>query len=89
MRSTPVRIVCTTTEGMDPKRSLLRVFDADGAQVDSGNSQVHPADGERRSISVSLDPSKIKDGIYRVKWNTLSVEDGDAADGAFQFTVGR
>jgi methionine-rich copper-binding protein CopC len=69
---------------MDPKQSLLRVFDAGAAQVDRGDSRVYLG-----SISVSLDPAKMRDGVYTVKWNTLSADDGDAADGAFQFTLKR
>jgi methionine-rich copper-binding protein CopC len=83
----PDKIVCTTTESMDGKRSSLRVFDSAGAQVDKSDSQVRA--GDNRIISISLDAAKIRDGVYTIKWKTLSADDGDEAGGEFKFTVGR
>ncbi len=84
----PDKLVCTTTEAMDPKSSSLSVTDASGASVDKGDSAVDLNNPDRNTISVSLDTTKIKDGVYTVKWKTLSADDGDAADGTFTFTVG-
>jgi copper resistance protein C len=86
-KSAPDSIVCTTSEAMDPKWSSLRVFDSGGTQVDRGNPRV--GNTGRKTISVSLDPSKMGEGVYTVKWNTLSADDGDEAGGEFRFTVGR
>ena len=87
--SPPSRVVCNSTESMDVKGSSLQVFDSSGAQVDKGDSRVEPNDRHRRTIIVSLEPSKVKGGIYTVKWKTLSAEDGDVANGEFHLTVGR
>jgi methionine-rich copper-binding protein CopC len=38
---------------------------------------------------VSLDASKMRDGVYTVKWKTLSADDGDEARGEFKLTVRR
>ena len=86
-RSAPDSIVCTTSEAMDPKRSSLRVFDSTGTKVDRGNPRVD--DAGRKTISVSLDPSKMGEGVYTVRWKTLSADDGDEAGGEFRFTVGK
>src|SRR5262249_17508454 len=34
------------------------------------------------------DTSKMPNGVYTVKWETLSADDGDDATGTFNFTVG-
>jgi hypothetical protein len=73
---------------MSPEESKLSVFDANGVQVDKGDSVVDLSDPDRLHISVSLDTSKMADGIYTVKWETVSLDDGDAASGEFHFTVG-
>ncbi|HZQ05820.1 MAG TPA: protease inhibitor I42 family protein [Anaerolineae bacterium] len=84
----PDKLTCTTTEALDPKGSSLSVFDAAGTSVDKGDSAVDLNDADRKTISVSLDTSKMKDGVYTVKWKTLSADDGDDADGSFTFTMG-
>ncbi|HZQ06627.1 MAG TPA: copper resistance protein CopC [Anaerolineae bacterium] len=88
VETAPDKVTCKTTEGMDPKGSSLSVFDAAGMQVDKGDSAVDLNDPDRKTISVSLDMAMMKDGVYTVKWKTLSADDGDAADGSFTFTVG-
>jgi len=89
MESLPDAVVCTTSESMDAKQSSLRVYDSAGARVDKGDSRVDPKDRDRRTISVSLDASKMRDGVYTVKWKTLSADDGDEAHGEFKLTVRR
>ena len=87
--SLPDVIVCTTSESMNAKRSTLSVYDSAGERVDRDNSQVDFNDTERRTISVSLDRSKARPGVYTVKWRTLSADDGDEAYGEFKLTVRR
>jgi len=72
---------------MDPKHSVVRVFDMAGARVDNGDSHVDP--NERKTISVSLATAKMADGTYTVKWKTLSDDDGDEASGQFELTIRR
>lgn len=84
----PDTLTCKAAEAMDAKASSLAVFDSGGMQVDKGNSAVDLNDPDRVTISVSLDTSMVKDGLYTVKWKTVSSADGDAADGEFQFAVG-
>ncbi|MCC7165668.1 MAG: protease inhibitor I42 family protein [Anaerolineae bacterium] len=83
----PDKVVCTTTQSMDPANSELEVFDASGTQVDEGDSAVDLNDPDRKTISVSLDPAKLSDGVYTVKWATLSTEDNEAEEGEFTFTI--
>jgi methionine-rich copper-binding protein CopC len=88
VETAPETLVCTASQGMEVEGSTLSVFDANGVQVDSGDSQVDLDDPDRLKISVSLDTSKMTDGVYTVKWTTVSAEDGDEASGEFNFTVG-
>lgn len=88
VETAPTEVVCTSSQGMDATGSSLQVFDADGMQVDKGDSHVDLNDPDRTKISVSLDTSKMSDGVYTVKWTTVSADDGDTANGAFKFTVG-
>ena len=88
VETAPDKVVCTTSEAMAPKGSSLAVFDAMGMQVDKGDSAVDLNDPDRVTISVSLDTAMMKDGVYTVKWTTLSAADGDEAKGDFKFTVG-
>lgn len=87
VETAPEKVVCTTTQAMDPKQSKLEVFDASGTQVDTGHSAVDLNNPDRNTISVSLNPAKMKDGVYTVKWETFSTEDNEDASGEFKFTV--
>jgi copper transport protein len=89
LSSAPLRIVCNATESMDVKGSSLQVFDSSGTQVDKGDSRVELNGRNRRTIVVSLDLSRVKGGVYIVRWKTLSAEDGDVANGEFHLTVAR
>lgn len=84
----PDMVTCKTSEAMDPKGSSLSVVDATGMMVDKGDSKVDLNDPDRVTIAVSLDTAMVKDGVYTVKWKTLSAADNDSAEGAFQFAVG-
>lgn len=84
----PEKLTCETSQAMKAEGSSLQVFDANGVQVDKGDSAVDLNDPERTIISVSLDTAKMKDGVYTVKWTTVSADDSDQATGEFNFTVG-
>ncbi len=83
----PGKVVCTTTQALDAKQSKLEVFDSAGVQVDKGDSAVDLNNPDRNVISVSLDVTKMKDGVYTVKWESFSTDDNEEANGEFKFTV--
>lgn len=83
----PDKVVCTMTQALDAKQSKLQVFDAAGVQVDKGDSAVDLNNPDRNVISVSLDTTKMQDGVYTVKWETYSTDDNEDANGEFKFTV--
>jgi len=81
----PTRVTVTTTEGMnpDPKQSYLQVYGPNGELVSQGDSKVTLSNP--KELSVSLKPTG--NGVYVVRWATLSADDNEADEGAFVFTV--
>lgn len=65
----------------------LKVVDATGQQVDNNDSKIEASGGDRDIMSITLKPN-LPAGKYTVQWQTVSSEDGHAANGNFSFTVG-
>jgi methionine-rich copper-binding protein CopC len=60
------------------------VVEGPSGRVDDGNVELDDAD--RTHLGVGLSPG-LPAGEYRVSWTSLSAIDGDAAEGAFVFSV--
>jgi LPXTG-motif cell wall-anchored protein len=84
----PAQVVCVMSEEIDTKLSTLSVWDAGGVQVDKKDAHVDLNDPDHKTLIVSLDPSSMKDGIYTVKYHTVTPDDGGVTDGTFQFIAG-
>jgi len=67
-------------------KSTVRVVDANGNQVDSGDGRVDLDDPDRKAMVVSLPALPV--GVYSVEFTTVSAEDGDSEPGTFAFGVG-
>lgn len=82
----PTTITVTTAENMKSgaQFSNLFVYGPDGALVSQGNATV--ALNNPLQMSVTINPEKA-DGVYIVRWITVSADDGDPDEGAFIFTV--
>ncbi len=65
-------------------QNSLEVFGPDEQRVDLDDVAID--DDDRKLMTVSLQ-SDLPDGVYTVRWRTLSADDGDDADGEFQFTI--
>ncbi len=65
--------------------STLKVFSAQGAQVDNRDGGVDLNDPDHASMFVTL--PLLADGSYTVQYH-VTLLDGDASDGAFAFAVG-
>lgn len=72
-------------EELDPKRSVLSVWDTKGRRVDDGKGGVDLDDLDRASMVVRLRP--IGPGTYMVKWRAVSADDQNAAQGSYTFTL--
>jgi methionine-rich copper-binding protein CopC len=62
----------------------IEVYDADGVRVDQDDPAID--DDNRRLMQVTLQPD-LPDGLYTVRWFSLSAEDGHEGEGEFTFTV--
>ena len=65
-------------------QNTLEVYDPDDQRVDLDDAAID--DDNRKLMTVSLQ-SDLPNGVYTVRWRTLSADDGDTAEGEFQFTI--
>ncbi len=65
-------------------QNSLEVYGPDEQRVDLDDAAID--DDDRKLMTVSLQ-ADLADGVYIVRWRTLSADDGDDADGEFRFTV--
>jgi len=84
----PTTVTVFTAENInpDPKKSNLFVYGPGGDLISQGNAKVPLSNPREMSITIKPDASN-SSGIYVVQWITVSLEDGDPAQGAFVFTV--
>ncbi|HEY7061662.1 MAG TPA: copper resistance protein CopC [Chloroflexota bacterium] len=82
----PAQLQAWFTEGVRAQGSSLQVMDSAGNRVDNNDGQVDLNDPDRKRMWVTL--QALPDGVYTVKWVTVSADDGDQADGSFRFGVG-
>ena len=85
LNNAPTQVKVWFSEGVKPAGSSLMVFDASDKMVDKMDSAVDASDAKLMTVSL-LQP--LATGVYTVKWKTISADDGDDADGQFQFSVG-
>ncbi|MCY4081457.1 MAG: copper resistance protein CopC [Caldilineaceae bacterium] len=65
-------------------QNTLEVYGPDDQRVDLDDAAID--DDNRKLMTVTLQ-SDLPNGVYTVRWRTLSAEDGDEAEGEFQFTL--
>jgi methionine-rich copper-binding protein CopC len=70
----------------DPNKSNLFVYSPAGDLISQGNAKVSLTNPEEMSIAIKPD-SVHPNGVYVVRWITVSALDGDPDQGAFVFTV--
>src|SRR5713226_8992663 len=80
---TTVTVFALENINPDPKKSNLFVYAPSGDLISQGNAQVSLNDPKHMSITIK--PSG--NGVYVVRWITVSALDGDPDEGAFVFTV--
>ena len=79
---TPYTLTATFAEETDPAQSSLIVENSAGAQVASG--AVNADDQTRMTAELPALP----DGLYTVRWTTVTPDDNGIERGTFTFTVG-
>ncbi len=84
----PGQVVCVMSEEIDTKQSTVSVWDANNTQVDKKDAHVDLNDPDHKTLLVSLDTAAMKNGIYTVKWHSVTPDDNGISDGTWQFIVG-
>jgi len=80
---TTVTVECAENINPSPKLSNLFVYGPSGDLISQGDAKVSLSNPEEMSITIKPDGN----GIYVVRWITVSALDGDPDQGAFVFTV--
>jgi copper resistance protein C len=84
----PTTVTVFTLENInpDPNKSNLFVYSPAGDLISQGNATVSLTNP--REMSITIKPDKANpNGVYVVRWITVSAQDGDPDQGAFVFTV--
>ena len=71
-------------EDVNPAGSDLMVYDTNGKVVSAAPGKVDTSDATTMTVPMTGDDAE----TYLVVWHTVSLDDGDAAVGAFVFNVG-
>ena len=82
VRVSPKEVTLKFTQRLEPAFSQVRVLDANGKQVDSGDSRMDAADPTLLRVNLPA----LSSGRYRVSWRVLSI-DTHATKGEFTFDV--
>lgn len=83
VQSVPDKVTISFTESPEPRASSIKVINLNNERVDN-NDLVLDA---QKSLSISLDKSRILPGIYTTDWLVLSKEDGHISKGSYVFSV--
>ncbi|GCE31425.1 hypothetical protein KDA_69090 [Dictyobacter alpinus] len=86
IKQAPTKITVTTAENMKPgaANSNLLVYGPSGELINDGDAKVDLNKPDQMSVNIKPE----KDGVYVVRWTTVSAGDEDPDQGAFVFTVG-
>ena len=80
---TTVTVVCAENINPNPKLSNLFVYAPSGDLISQGDARVSLSNPKEMSIGIKASGN----GVYVVRWITVSADDGDPDQGAFVFTV--
>jgi len=81
----PTSVSVHTAENIKPGAQLsnLFVYGPDGELISQGDAKIPLSTPNEMSVTIKPE----KDGIYVVRWITVSADDNDPDQGAFTFTV--
>lgn len=82
---TQVRIWFTQELFRREGQNSIEVYTSDGQRVDQADATID--DDDRQLMTVTLSPTQAS-GVYTVRWQAVSAEDGHEGKGEFTFTVG-
>jgi methionine-rich copper-binding protein CopC len=84
----PTVVTVFTLENINPNpnKSNLFIYSPVGDLISQGNATVSLTNPREMSIAIKPDKAHLN-GVYVVRWITVSAQDGDPDQGAFVFTV--
>jgi methionine-rich copper-binding protein CopC len=84
LKSVPDQVIITFTENPEPRASNIKIMNSNNERIDNNDLK---ASNSNKSLSVTLDSSKIISGVYTVNWLVLSKDDGHITKGSYVFSV--
>jgi methionine-rich copper-binding protein CopC len=84
-KSLPDKVVILFSERPEPKVSYIHVTDSENRRVDNNDFKITGQND--REATVTLDKSKLSDGVYSVSWLVLSRDDGHITKGSYVFNI--
>ncbi len=79
----PDKVTITFTESIASGASSLKVIGSNNERIDNNDLKVLDSG---KSLSISLDKSKVIPGVYTVNWLVLSNDDGHITKGSYVFS---
>lgn len=84
-KSLPDKVVILFSERPEPKVSYIHVTNSKNERVDNNNFKITGQND--REATVTLDKSKLSEGVYSVSWLVLSRDDGHISKGTYVFNI--
>lgn len=82
VQSVPDKVAIAFTETPEPRASSIKVVNSNNERIDKNDLQV-----SGKTLSISLDKSKVLPGVYTISWSVLSKADGHITRGSYTFSV--
>src|ERR671925_226996 len=83
--SLPDKVVILFSERPEPKVSYIHVTNSKNERVDNNDFKITGQND--REATVTLDKSKLSEGVYNVSWLVLSRDDGHITKGTYVFSI--
>jgi methionine-rich copper-binding protein CopC len=84
-KSLPDKVVILFSERPEPKVSYIHVTNSKNERVDNNDFKITGQND--REATVTLDKSKLSEGVYTVSWLVLSRDDGHITKGTYVFNI--
>jgi methionine-rich copper-binding protein CopC len=83
--SLPDKVIILFSERPEPKVSYIHVTNSKSERIDNNDFKVTGQND--REATVTLDRSKLSEGVYSVSWLVLSRDDGHISKGTYVFNI--
>lgn len=83
--SLPDKVVILFSERPEPKVSYIHVTNSKNERVDNNDFKITGKND--REATVTLDTSKLSNGVYTISWLVLSRDDGHITKGSYVFNI--